>query len=82
MHPGPGYHNFQQCHFTHVGTLVHEYNMPQVFFDLTSFSGRPVSTSESARRHARLMHETRNICRMAALSPEEKREAYKLLTEH
>ena len=64
-----------------LAPIGYRFNMPQVFFDLATFSGRPVSTSEAARRHARLMHETRNICRMPALSPKEKQAAYKLLTE-
>ena len=64
-----------------LAPIGYRFNMPQVFFDTNSFYGRPVSTSEAARRHARLMHETRNICRMTALSPKEKREAYKLFTE-
>lgn len=53
--------------------------MPQMYFDTRTFTGRPVRTDEAARRHARLMHETRNICRMNTLSPEEKQAAYKLL---
>lgn len=53
--------------------------MGLVCFNVYKFIGEEVDCSPAARRHARLMHETRNICRMPALSPQEKQAAYKLL---
>lgn len=53
----------------------------QLYFDTRTFSGAAVRTDEEARRHARIMHETRNICRMDTLSVEEKQAAYKLLLD-
>ena len=55
--------------------------MPQLYFSTKTFSGAVVRTDGEARRHARLMHETRNICRMNTLSVEEKQAAYKLLLD-
>lgn len=55
--------------------------MPLVCFNVDKFNGEQVDCSPAARHHARLMHETINICRMPALSTKEKQAAYKLLTE-
>lgn len=50
--------------------------MPQVYFDLNVFKGRPVNTSFAARRHSFLEYETYNIDKMD-LNPGEREVATK-----
>lgn len=50
--------------------------MPQLYFDLNVFKGRPVNTSFAARRHAFLDYETYNIDKMD-LTPGEREVATK-----
>ena len=53
----------------------------QVYFDTNTFTGRPVNTCKANLEHARLLYETRNICRMKALTPEEKQQAFRLIKD-
>lgn len=50
--------------------------MPQLYFDLNVFKGRPVNDSFAARRHAFLEYETYNIDKMD-LTPGEREVATK-----
>lgn len=56
--------------------------MPLMYFDVNTFKGRPVDTSEHARRHATLTYETENLSKMEALSPSELRASFGLLVKH
>ena len=55
--------------------------MPLMYFDVNTFKGRPVDTSEPARRHATLTYETENLSKMEALSPSELRASFGLLVK-
>ena len=52
--------------------------MPQVYFDVNTFSGKPVNISRSSLHHSRLMYETQNLLKMN-LSAKEKQAAYRLI---
>lgn len=52
--------------------------MPQVYFDLKTFSGKPVNISRSSLRHSQLMYETQNLMKMN-LSVKEKEAAYRMM---
>lgn len=54
--------------------------MPQVYFDLNEFKGRPVSTSFAARRHSFLEYETYNLDKMN-LTPGEREVATKQVVQ-
>ena len=54
--------------------------MPQVYFDLNVFKGRPVNNSFAARRHAFLEYETYNIDKMD-LTPGEREVATKQIVQ-
>ena len=54
--------------------------MAQVYFNVNTFSAATVPTGRGPSLDG-FYYETRNICRMPALSPQEKQAAYKLLTE-
>ena len=52
--------------------------MPQVYFDLKTFTSKPVNISRSSLRHSKLMYETQNLMKMN-LSVKEKEAAYRMM---
>lgn len=51
----------------------------QVFFDTKTFKGCETSTSARDLETSRILHETMNLCRMRALTPDEKQAAFNLI---